>query len=126
MNGQSWLIDPATGDYDMDETGNPVLDTTLQTPIYVRLMGPRTRWLHAPDSEWGSDFWQIKNDKSLSSQPNVVAAAAQRAVQPIIDDGRAEEMDVSTLASGRGYRQIQIIAVDASGPQPPLILDPIS
>lgn len=126
MNGQSWKIDPTTRDYIMDSTGNPVQDTTLQTPIYVRTMGRRTQWLHAPDDGWGSDFFQIKNNKQLSSQPNVLVAAQRRCLQPLIDDGRAEEIDVTPLPSGRGYRQLQVIAVDASGAQAPIVLSPIS
>lgn len=112
-NGESWKLDPETRDYEQED-GAPVIDLTLKMPIYFRTMVPRTRWLYAPDTRYGSDFWQVKTKQGANS-PALVQGIQERAVQPIIEDGRASEITVTPSALARQGIALDVKAVDSSG-----------
>ncbi len=112
-NGESWLMNPGTRDYEQSG-GSPVIDKSLKMPIYFRTLVPRTRWMYAPDNTYGSDFWQYKN-KQGPNAPSVVESIEQRALQPILDDGRALRIDVSPINDPRVGIQLNVTARDASG-----------
>lgn len=95
---QNWLIDPASGDYVL-ENGKPVETDSLQVPAYFRLKTPRGKWLYAPDDKYGSTFYTLK--KQQSQDASAVERVAENAVQPILDDGRARQAIVETNVSAR-------------------------
>lgn len=88
----SWNINPATGDYVM-ENGAPVPTESLTVPAYYRLKAQRGRWMYAPDSEWGSDFYLIKKRNTMNADQALIQVG-EKALKPIIDDGRARNIEV--------------------------------
>lgn len=120
----SWNVDPDTGDYVMDAAGKPVNNNDLKTPAYFRLTVGRTRWLYAPDTTYGSDFYLFKK-KHLSNDPSTLEAVAQRALQPMIDDGRASAVTVNTTDAKRYQSDESVQITDAQGIPQSLSLDQI-
>lgn len=108
-----WEVDPKTGDYIM-VNGSPKETVSLTIPAYYRLKSRRGRWLHAPDAEYGSEFYLLKS-KQANRKPAQVEDVAARAMQPIVDDGRADTIEVSTSVAGRGYIQLESKIFDATG-----------
>jgi phage gp46-like protein len=110
----SWRINPKTGDYVMTN-GAPVDDPSLIYPAYYRIMTKRTRWLYAPDDSFGSDLYTIKkrfNPGDVSPLANIVDAA----LQPMIDDGRATDVETTYLAPQSLYdTQLSVQITDAQG-----------
>lgn len=110
---QNWTINPKTGDYVM-QGGSPVQTSDLYTPAYIRLKVPRTRWLYAPNSKYGSDFWQLRKRQTGRDVSNVEITAG-RALQPIADDGRAASISVTFTEVVRGAVAIQTSIKQANG-----------
>lgn len=110
---ESWDIDPATGDY-LQEKGNPIPTRSLRIPAYIRLKTHRTGWLYAPDQNYGSDFYALKKRQTTRDSINVETIAA-RALQPILDDGRASEIDVNTVVAVRNAIGMDVKIIDAQG-----------
>lgn len=110
----SWQIDPKTGDYLMTK-GAPVDDSSLIYPAYYRLKVKRTQWLYAPNDQYGSDFYTIKK-RFNPGDVNPLANIGAVALQPIIDDGRASDVDV-TYRTSQSLNDTQLSAVitDAQG-----------
>lgn len=118
-----WEIDPATGDYIM-EGGSPVLTAELTHAAYYRLKVPRKKWLYAPDANYGSDFASFTG-KQTTATTSTLEAMAQRALKPIIDDGRATEIDVTALSRSRNGTQLETDITTAQGQTQTLQLDSI-
>lgn len=95
---QNWLIDPASGDYVL-ENGKPVETDSLEIPAYFRLKTKRGLWLYAPDDKYGSTFYTLK--KRTSQDASAIERIAENAIQPILDDGRAREATIQTVLSSR-------------------------
>lgn len=113
MNSESWKINPTTGDYVM-ENGSPVPDTGLEFNSYLRLKTQRGQWLYAPDRNYGSDIHLIKKNNTVRSS-NAVETAASKALQPIVDDGRAAAISVNTAAAARHGLGLDIKVLDNAG-----------
>ena len=110
---QNWDLDPSTGDYVM-EGGSPVNTESLTIPAYIRLKVKRGTWLYAPDATYGSDLYLIKKRRTTQSPTNVETAAAA-ALQPLLDDGRASEIDVTAIVATRNAVGLQTTIIDARG-----------
>lgn len=108
-----WTVDPKSGDYVM-EGGSPKLSNSLVMPARVRLRAHRTQWMYAPDTNWGSDFYALKKTP-LDQQVNTGETTAARALQPIIDDGRASQIDINAVVSKRGALGLKVDIFDAQG-----------
>jgi len=118
---QNWSIDPVKRDYIL-QNGRPVNTDSLTIPAYFRIAIPRTQWLYAPNSSYGSDYYLIQKRRSTSdaSQFENVGAAA---LQPIVDDGRSNGISVTTQVLTRGGVGLQIDVTDARGQfQEPIIV----
>lgn len=113
MNGESWLMNPDTRDYEQ-EGGKPVVTRSLKMPMYFRTLAPRNRWLYAPDDRWGSDFYQF-HTKLTADAAALAQATERRALQPIIEDGRAVDIEVSATAEGRSGVVINAKSIEANG-----------
>lgn len=109
--GKSWKIDPQTRDYVMTK-GSPTQDDTLKTPAYIRLMAPRNNWLYAPNDKWGSDYYLMH--KRVGDYA-AVEEVATRALQPVIDDGRASDVEAVITDSQRGAAELKVNITDSSG-----------
>ena len=110
---ESWDIDPASGDYLLVD-GNPVPTESLRIPAYVRLKVRRTQWLYAPDENYGSDYYTVKK-RQTSREASSLEAIGARALQPMLDDGRASEIDVTAQTATRGSAGLQATILDAQG-----------
>lgn len=110
----TWQIDPSTGDYVM-QNGAPVESDSLIYPAYYRLKTPRTKWLYAPDTNYGSDYWTV-NKRFNPNDTNPLVNMTEVALQPMIDDGRASDV-AATYTAPKGLNDTQISAVitDAQG-----------
>lgn len=117
---QNWEIDPATGDY-LQEGGAPVETDSLRIPAYIRLKTSRTKWLYSPDTSYGSDFYTFKKRQS-TRDASALEAVAERALQPIVDDGRAATIEISTLDTARHGVSLQATITEASGRLDQLLL----
>lgn len=125
MKNESWKIDPRTGDYVM-ENGVPVPETSLRNPGFYRLKVKRTQWLYAPDSKYGSDYWTVKKRFNVI-EANPLADIGEKALQPLVDDGRAQSVTVTPRASaGRNDAQLDATIVDANGEVENLNLPPVN
>lgn len=110
---QNWKINPESGDYVLDG-GKPVETDSLTIPAYVRLKTDRTKWLYAPDDQFGSDLYLIKKRKT-TQDPTLMESTTAQALQPIVDDGRASEIEVATVFNSRNALGMQIDILDAQG-----------
>ena len=109
---QGWDINPDNGDY-LQQNGRPVNTNSLKLPAYYRLKIKRKSWQYAPDDKYGSDFFKIvKNTNQTPSQCETVGG---RALQPIVDDGRALTIEVTTVNTSRHGIGLQTKIVDAEG-----------
>jgi phage gp46-like protein len=122
MRHYSWLIDPTTGDYQVSG-GNPVRDESLQFPAYVRLKTQRGSWLYAPDVDYGSDLYLIR--KQTKATPALVENVSERALQPLLDDGRASEISVQHTGSARFGETLDANLTDRNGQTQSLSLSPV-
>ncbi len=95
----SWVIDPTTGDYVMTQ-GKPVDSADLKFPAYYRLKIKRQKWMYAPDSKYGSDYYKVTRNYTTKPQTALEKIAA-RALQPIVDDGRATNIAVTVSGVSR-------------------------
>lgn len=122
----SWEINPSTGDYVM-ANGAPVPSEDLKYPAYYRVRVRRNQWLYAPDRNYGSDYYLLRtrvNGRNLSS----ITAIGQKALKPIVDDGRASDAEVSfdnQQQQSRHNQSISVSIVDSQGQVEELNLVPI-
>lgn len=124
MNGESWKINPETRDYEIGADGKPVIDRTTLTPAYVRLITPRTQWLYAPDARYGSDF-RLKIDRNGPAAAGNLEAMAERALQPMIEDGRATAVEVVVDEMTRNAAGMTARIQEVTGKVTELKLNPI-
>ena len=96
------------------ENGAPKQTNSLRIPAYHRLRISRTKWLYAPDNQYGSDFYALKKRKN-SSDVTTVENTAARALQPLIDDGRSSEISIEAKVNTRHNVGLQTQITDAQG-----------
>lgn len=108
----SWLINPRTGDYNI-ENGDPQRDETLQFPAYLRLRLQRGSWLYAPDDTYGSTFSNVR--KRTKNVQKLLIDVSENALQPLIDDQRAEAIQVESVGSGRNSEELEITIQENDG-----------
>lgn len=118
--GQHWEKDPNTGDYVM-EGGAPKQTDSLRIPAYYRLKINRIQWLYAPNVNYGSDFYTLKKRRS-SQDASTVENVAAAALQPIADDGRASNIQITTTQTARNGVALEAIITDAEGNPEKLVL----
>lgn len=109
-------IDPITADYVL-ANGATVRDPLggLANAVYLRLMTPLgSYWA---DPSLGSSLHELTREKDLSRIAVLAKQYAERALKPIIDDGRATRILVAVErlkdASAAGRHQLSI-EVDAT------------
>lgn len=120
---QYWDLNPVTGDY-LQVGGLPVETDSLRVPAYYRLKVKRKKWLYAPNDLYGSDFHLI-NRRQTNSDGSLVEDTGGKALQPLLDDGRAQIIDVETAAVARHGIGINVKIISAAGRQDELNLLPL-
>lgn len=111
-------IDPLTGAYistgtdlQRDQAGG------LANAVYLRLMTPLGSYWAAPTV--GSRLHELVRSKGLPNREVIARQYAQAALQPIVDDGRAQSITITTrlqpMADASKALQMLIEVVDASG-----------
>lgn len=116
-------LDPKTGDYIL-ENGSPQETDSLTIPAYLRLKTQRTRWLYAPNEDYGSDFYLVqkrRTDQDTTFIENIAIAA----LNPITQDARANRIDVETVAVARHGIGLRTVIYDARGNVEELVLPSI-
>lgn len=110
---QHWDRDPETGDYIL-QGGSPKQTDSLTVPAYHRLKTKRGLWMYAPDADYGSDYHTVTKRRTTSdafAMENIGVAA----LQPLVDDGRAATIDVTTQVVARHGTGLQISIHDSKG-----------
>ena len=119
----SLYINPETGDYELNQ-GKPVRDTSLKTPAYVRLKAKRGQWLYSPNEKWGSDFHLIKKNRTNKIASREISTA-EKALDPLLDDGRATSVEVEVTERARHGTMLQTKIKESLGEGEQTILTPI-
>ena len=100
-------IDPTTRDL----TGTRI--TTLANAVYLRLMVPLGSWFAAP--ALGSRLHELQREKDVPRIAVLARQYAEQALQPLIDDGRGRDLQVTSQQAGDGRLWLHIELIDASG-----------
>ena len=100
-------LDPRSGDY----TGNAI--DTLKNAVYIRLATPLGSWW--ADTSVGSLLHLLQREKDLERVALLAEQYAAEALQPIIDDGRAERISVSAEQPHKGRLNLRIRVETAAG-----------
>ena len=93
--------DMGTGDYTVTD-GKPDLTDSLAPACRARVRGHRTRWLYKPDDDWGSDLYSYRKKKSVDFRDGLGESIVLKALQPLEEDLRADNIEVETQFSKRG------------------------
>lgn len=101
------LIDPTTGGYTGEQTN------TLANPVYLRLNTPLGAYWR--DRTIGSLLYTLARSKDLPNVHVLAVQYAEQALQPLIDDGRAQSIRVTSSRPRVGWLLLDIDVVDAIG-----------
>ncbi len=107
---ESWKVNPATGDYVM-ENGSPQPSLELIYPAFTRLTVKRGTWLYAPDDQFGADFFLVKK-RSTQGDNGGLLNIARKALQPILDDNRASDVSAEFEDAGAVNRSAIALKID--------------
>lgn len=101
------LIDPKTGDYAGSRTD------TLANAVYLRLMTPLGGWW--ADPSLGSRLHELQREKDVSRVAVLARQYSEQALAPLIKDGRANSVEVTTSRQQPGWLELHIQVEDISG-----------
>lgn len=100
-------IDTKTGGY----TG--LIIDNLQNAVYLRLATPRgSYWA---DSELGSLLYTLAREKDVQRISLLAKQYAEQALQPLLDDGRAADIQVSTEQRHNGRLNLHVAVTQQDG-----------
>lgn len=101
------LLNPTTGDYTGERT------TSLANAVYLRLSTPLgTYWF---DPSIGSLLYTLQRSKDLPKIADLAVQYATQALQPLIDDNRAQSITVTAHRPYEGWLLLNIDVVDVTG-----------
>lgn len=121
---QHWNRNPATKDYVMQANGSPEETDSLTIPAFHRLRTKKLQWLYAPNNRYGSDFHTIQKNRT-ASDASLFENFAIRALEPLVEDGRAEEIEATVVERARHGVCLQTDIQQASGERESFQIDPI-
>ncbi|OIO04847.1 MAG: hypothetical protein AUJ49_02155 [Desulfovibrionaceae bacterium CG1_02_65_16] len=108
------LLDPTTGGYTLTAgalTQDPARG--LANAVYLRLMTPLgSYWA---DAALGSRLHELTRQKDLPRVAVLAKAYSEQALQPLLDDGRAQGIAVSTEQRHDGWLRLRVAVTDAGG-----------
>lgn len=119
----NWRIDPMKKDYALIN-GAPDQTDSLTIPAYIRMKVHRSKWLYAPDATYGSNFHAVQKRNSTEDASFLENMAAD-CLQPLLDDGRAREITVTTELVTRNNVGMKIEIVDANNQKQQIVLPQI-
>lgn len=100
-------INPITGDL----TGQRI--NTLANAIYLRLMTPLgSYWA---DPTLGSRLYTLRREKDKPRVGRLAQQYARDALQSLLDDGRATQIEVTTEQRHDGWLRLRVEVVQADG-----------
>lgn len=108
------LVDPATRDYVL-LSGAAQRDPAggLANSCYLRLTVPQgSYWA---DKTLGSRLHELQREKDVARVARLAKQYAEQALAPIVADGRATQINVSTERPGNGRLHLLIEVTAASG-----------
>jgi len=108
----TWL-NPLTGDYDFigfSNTQDP--DDGLANAVYIRIMTPLGSWWQNP--LLGSRLHELQREKDLQRVSILAKQYAEQALKPILDDGRAVNIEVFTQQDHNGRLNLLIEVTDSA------------
>ncbi|WP_024302215.1 phage GP46 family protein [Pseudogulbenkiania sp. MAI-1] len=101
------LLDPQSGDYAGSRTD------TLANAVYLRLETPLgSYWA---DPTLGSRLHELQREKDVSRVDKLARQYTEQALAPLIKDGRATRITVTTERTQPGWLALHIEVVDVSG-----------
>jgi len=108
------FISPITRDY-VYVDGAPQRDPArgLANAVYLRLMVPLGSWW--ADAALGSRLHELAREKDLPRVELLARQYSEQALRPILDDGRAKSVTVTTQRPRDGRLLLRIEVVDAGG-----------
>jgi phage gp46-like protein len=108
------FIDPTTRDYVL-QAGGAQRDPAsgLANACYLRLTVPLGSYW--PDKTFGSRLHELQREKDVARVAMLAKQYAEQALAPIVADGRASRIDVSTERPGNGRLHLLIEVTAASG-----------
>lgn len=108
------LIDPTTGGYTLTDGGlTPDPARGLANAVYLRLMTPLgSYWA---DATLGSRLHELARQKDLARVAVLAKAYSEQALQPLLDDGRASAIAVTTEQRHDGWLRLRVAVTDAGG-----------
>jgi len=118
----SWLINPRTGDYDI-ANGDPQRDESLQFPAYLRLRVTQGEWLYAPDDTYGSNFRNVR--KRTTNVTRILTDVCTQALNPLLEDLRANDIVVESVSSGRNSEELEITIRENNGEVSSFVFEPV-
>lgn len=101
------LISPNTRDY----TGTRCY--SLQNAIWLRLETPLGSYWADPTV--GSRLHELAREKDVTRVDLLAQQYSQQALQPLLDDGRAQSITISTSHPQKGWLLLHIEVTDATG-----------
>ncbi len=110
---QTWEVNPTSGDYVL-VNGSPKETDSLKMAAYFRMRVRRDQWLYAPNNKYGSKFHELKRNQ-IQNGPTFIEAVAEDALQPIVDDGRATEIEITGSFTARNNAALEVAITDSSG-----------
>lgn len=100
-------LNPATGDYSGERIN------TLANAVYLRLKTPRGTWW--ADPTLGSRLHELERERDVARVHRLAKQYAEQALQPLLDDGRARSIVVTTEHPRNRWLILNVQAVDQSG-----------
>ena len=107
-------INPSTGDYELSN-GAALRDPAngLGNAVYLRLMTPLgSYWA---DTTLGSRLHELQREKDVGRVAILARQYAEQALAPIVADGRATDIQVSSERPVKGWLLLLIEVTAASG-----------
>ncbi|VVE59752.1 phage GP46 family protein [Pandoraea captiosa] len=101
------LISPSTRDY------AGVTTMTLANAVYLRLETPLGSWW--ADPTLGSKLHTLQREKDTPRVRTLAVQYVEQALAPIVADGRATSVAVTSVTGEQGWLVLLIEVVDASG-----------
>jgi phage gp46-like protein len=100
-------LDPIARDY----SGGRL--ETLGNAVYLRIMTPLGSYWADPTV--GSKLHLLQREKDLQRVAILAKQYSEQALQPLIDDGRAQSVEVTVERPGNGRLHLLVEVVDAGG-----------
>ncbi|EBX3154249.1 hypothetical protein GZD19_004578 [Salmonella enterica subsp. enterica] len=100
-------LSPETGDY----TG--IRTSGLENAAYLRLRTPLGSWWAAPSL--GSRLHELEREKDRQRVYVLARQYAQQALLPLVDDGRATSISVTSTRIKSGWLYLHVEIMTASG-----------